>query len=71
MLSASLRHERATRTGHAMLAHLRTEAYPVYSGRIYGDGGVPGSLERSFEDNNRRTEASKSRLSASHPIRSK
>ena len=28
----SLRHERATRRGHTMLAHLRTEAYPVYLG---------------------------------------
>jgi hypothetical protein len=27
---SSLRHERATRQGHQMLAHLRTEAYPVY-----------------------------------------
>jgi len=27
----ALRHEREARTGHAMLAHLRTEAYPVYA----------------------------------------
>ena len=27
----ALRHERATRRGHHMLAHLRTEAYPVYA----------------------------------------
>jgi predicted amidohydrolase len=27
----ALRHERETRRGHHMLAHLRTEAYPVYS----------------------------------------
>ncbi len=27
---AALRHERKTRSGHHMLAHLRTEAYPVY-----------------------------------------
>ena len=26
-----VRHERATRQGHHMLAHLRTEAYPVYA----------------------------------------
>ena len=31
----SLRHERATRRGHTMLAHLRTEAYPVYSTHRY------------------------------------
>ena len=29
----ALRHERATRRGHHMLAHLRTEAYPVYRAR--------------------------------------
>jgi len=28
---SALRHERATRRGHHMLAHLRTEAYPVYA----------------------------------------
>jgi hypothetical protein len=27
---SALRHERAVRRGHHMLAHLRTEAYPVY-----------------------------------------
>ena len=32
---SALRHERATRRGHHMLAHLRTEAYPVYRRHIY------------------------------------
>ncbi|GIX07144.1 MAG: hypothetical protein KatS3mg115_1547 [Candidatus Poribacteria bacterium] len=31
----ALRHERAQRTGHHMLAHLRTEAYPVYRQSYY------------------------------------
>jgi len=31
----ALRHERATRRGHHMLAHLRTEAYPVYASHQY------------------------------------
>jgi len=31
----ALRHERATRQGHHMLAHLRTEAYPVYARHRY------------------------------------
>jgi predicted amidohydrolase len=31
----ALRHERATRRGHHMLSHLRTEAYPVYSSHQY------------------------------------
>ena len=32
---SALRHERSTRTGHQMLSHLRTEAYPVYLGHRY------------------------------------
>jgi predicted amidohydrolase len=31
----ALRHERDTRIGHHMTSHLRTEAYPVYSGHRY------------------------------------
>jgi predicted amidohydrolase len=32
---SALRHERSTRRGHHMLAHLRTEAYPIYRSHIY------------------------------------
>jgi hypothetical protein len=32
---SALRHERATRRGHLMLGHLRTEAYPVYKEHFY------------------------------------
>jgi predicted amidohydrolase len=32
---SALRHERATRRGHMMLNHLRTEAYPVYKQHFY------------------------------------
>ena len=32
---SALRHERASRRGHHMLAHLRTEAYPVYRQHQY------------------------------------
>jgi len=32
---SALRHERLTRRGHHMLAHLRTEAYPVYAQHRY------------------------------------
>ena len=45
----ALRHERATRVGHHMLAHLRTTAYPVYR-----DAGFPpaGSASRiTYESN--------------------
>ena len=39
----ALRHERATRRGHHMLAHLRTEAYPVYaSGPLPADAADRG-----------------------------
>ena len=50
---SSLRHERATRQGHQMLAHLRTEAYPVYREHRYPpaleDGNKAGAL--SYERN--------------------
>jgi len=36
----ALRHERATRHGHHMLAHLRSEAYPVYATRRYPPAGA-------------------------------
>jgi len=32
---SALRHERAARRGHHMLAHLRTEAYPLYQRHQY------------------------------------
>ena len=50
---SALRHERETRRGHHMLAHLRTEAYPVYSVHRYppAPGGRPDDLsyERNLE----------------------
>jgi hypothetical protein len=55
---SALRHERQSRVGHHMLAHLRTEAYDVYR--------TPGYAPRSerevavsFEDNVRRIAAAK------------
>jgi len=32
---SALRHERSVRSGHHMLAHLRTEAYPAYRGSVF------------------------------------
>ncbi len=57
---SALRHERASRKGHHMLSHLRTEAYPVYGQRIYppAEGGVPGL---SYAENLARIEAAKAR----------
>jgi hypothetical protein len=46
----ALRHERATRRGHDMLAHLRTDAYPVYATPRYPPArGRPLSYERNME----------------------
>jgi predicted amidohydrolase len=46
----ALRHERRTRRGHYMLAHLRTEAYPVYSRHRYPPVATgPLSYARNLE----------------------
>jgi predicted amidohydrolase len=55
----ALRHERATRRGHHMLAHLRTEAYPTYRGHQYPPEGSGGPASLSYEDNNARIDAAK------------
>jgi hypothetical protein len=57
---SALRHERATRRGHHMPAHLRTEAYPVYRGHVYPPEGRDQAL--SLEENNARIDAAKARL---------
>jgi predicted amidohydrolase len=67
----ALRHERDTRRGHHMLAHLRTEAYPVYRAHVYPpdaelvDGAADGAeVSReppalSYDENVRRIDLSK------------
>lgn len=45
---SSLRHERSIRTGHNMLAHLRTEAYQGYKKRVYPPSA---GAEPSYEKN--------------------
>ena len=47
----ALRHERATRVGHNMLAHLRTEAYPIYQKHLYPPPSDAKNL--SYEENTR------------------
>jgi hypothetical protein len=61
---AAVRHERATRRGHHMLAHLRTEAYPIYRERIYPPRGErPSPLpDLSYERNLEQIEAAKDGL---------
>jgi hypothetical protein len=56
----ALRHERASRGGHHMLAHLRTEACPVYHKHIYPPARASGPL--SYEENNARIDAARKTL---------
>jgi formamidase len=57
----ALRHERATRRGDAMLAHLRTEAYPIYAKHVYPPASDTDAARHrlSYELNNRRIDAMK------------
>ncbi|CAN5799952.1 carbon-nitrogen hydrolase family protein [soil metagenome] len=60
---SALRHERETRRGHSFLAHLRTEAYPIYQKHFY-----PPQLEEkgeemlSYEKNNELIDESKRQI---------
>jgi formamidase len=60
----ALRHERSTRRGHHTLAHLRTDAYPVYTERGYPprlDEDEAGAAALSYERNNRLIDKAKQR----------
>ncbi|MFN7983220.1 MAG: nitrilase-related carbon-nitrogen hydrolase [Vicinamibacterales bacterium] len=59
---SSLRHERASRVGHHMLSHLRTEAYPVYRESGYPPRTEPRS-PLSYEENLARIADAKRRVS--------
>ncbi|MHC4548715.1 MAG: nitrilase-related carbon-nitrogen hydrolase [Planctomycetota bacterium] len=59
---SALRHERATRVGHNMPAHLRTEAYPVYAARRYPPEPPRERPPLDYEGNVRRIEEAKRRL---------
>ena len=59
---SALRHERATRQGHHMAAHLRTEAYPVYRGSVFPPGAAKAGGGMSFEDNVERIQRAKRKL---------
>jgi hypothetical protein len=60
---SALRHERRTRRGHHMLAHLRTEAYPVYQNHLYPPKPEnAGDEHLSYEKNNELIEESKRRV---------
>jgi formamidase len=55
----ALRHERATRLGHHMPSHLRTEAYPVYQRPGFPPAGDASTI--SYETNAARIRAAKGR----------
>jgi predicted amidohydrolase len=57
---SALRHERAARRGHHMLAHLRTEAYPVYQEHQYPPKG-DDNAQLSYEKNTRLIDEAKGR----------
>ena len=60
----AVRHERAARRGHHMLAHLRTEAYPVYSAHQYPPAS---SRQLSYERNIELIDVAKALLSQPEP----
>lgn len=57
----ALRHERARRRGHHMLAHLRTEAYPAYRQSVY-PGGLPDKGPITIESNEAATRKAQKKL---------
>jgi len=59
---SALRHERESRQGHHMLAHLRTEAYPVYAVHRYPPDTPTRSARQSYERNVELIETAKSTL---------
>jgi predicted amidohydrolase len=62
----ALRHERESRQGHHMLAHLRTEAYPIYRAPVY-----PGLTEpMSYEGNIGRIARAKAACTSRHAAKS-
>ena len=60
----ALRHERETRRGHHMLAHLRTEAYPAYRAHQYPPAEAHAAA-LSYDANNAWIDAAKKRLARS------
>lgn len=59
----ALRHEREARTGHHMLSHLRTEAYPVYRQSFYPPGQWTSEQNLDPTKNIAAIKASKKKLS--------
>lgn len=60
---SALRHERETRVGHHMLAHLRTEQYPVYRERYFAPGQHTDADDLDVETTRRTIAEAKGRVS--------
>jgi len=59
---SALRHERERRSGHLGLAHLRSEAYPVYRGSHFAPGQLTLSDNHTVAANEAAIAATKARL---------
>jgi predicted amidohydrolase len=59
---SALRHEREVRRGHSFLAHLRTEAYPVYRQHIYPPVNGKTGEHLTYEENNELIDAAKRQI---------
>jgi hypothetical protein len=59
---SALRHERASRRGHHMLAHLRSEAYPCYRDPAYPPRDHEEPAKISYERNNQLIDEAKAQL---------
>ncbi len=60
---SALRHERSVRSGHHMLAHLRTEAYPAYRDTVFPAARLSAGDALDIEGTRAAIEQSKGRLS--------
>jgi predicted amidohydrolase len=65
---SAVRHERHARIGHHMLAHLRTEAYPIYREHIYPSRLASGR-DISYESNRTQIEEAVDRVLGRTTIR--
>jgi len=59
---SALRHERTTRQGHQMLAHLRSEAYPMYQQSFYKPGTATQDCPVTIEHNQQSIQEAKGRV---------
>ena len=64
---SALRHERSIRRGHHMLAHLRTEAYPVYRKSFFAPGQWTSERDLNVEKTRHAIEKAKGSLPCENP----